>query len=173
MIKLIIYYILSINKPIFAFFSKESIILVPITISLSYFISISNELKGLLLLLFLMLFDFVTGIIASSFRRKKSIKEEKEVSKRLIESAKLKLSGVKFLLYFSTIFIALCFHHIFVLKDFNIWVSTENKGLVLIITGFWCLVELYSILFENFKDMGIDVLRIFDKIKEIYKKIKE
>jgi len=165
-------YITSIFKVVTSFNTNKGFILIPTFFSLTWFLTISDELKGLILLGVLIIFDFITGILASSYIRKDNIKKGKEVSKRLIESSKLRLSGVKFYVYFSTIVLAWLMHHIWVLKNFEIWISEEPKGIVLIVIGFWCLVEIYSIVFENFKDMGIDVLSIFEKLKKIYNKFK-
>ncbi len=172
MLNIILQYIFSSTKLLYAFSTKKSLVLVPSTVYLSYFLTVSNEEKAIYLLLGLMILDFITGIGASKEIRRKLIKDNLPVPERLIESKKLRLSGVKFALYSSTILTAWAIHHIFIIKNFSIGISEKPAGIVLILTGFWCLVELYSILFENFKIMGIDVLSIFDKIKEIYIKIK-
>ena len=35
------------------------------------------------------------------------------------------------------------------------------------VIGFWCIVESYSIFFENFKEMGIDVKLIVKRLTDL------
>ena len=155
-----------------ALFTKKGIIIFPIMISLPFVLT--NEVKGIGSLIILMVFDFITGIGASYFLLKKYEKENPDEEKKdLISSEKLKGSGVKFLLYSMTILSAYNLNNTFQLKSFSLPISDIQFNLTLLIIGFWCLVECYSIVFENFRDMGIDVKKIIKKIINLRKIIEE
>jgi len=122
------------------------------------------------LLVALMIFDFITGIGASWCNKKKAEKADPtKEKKQLISSEKLKLSGVKMFLYGSTIWIAYKIEQLFLIKTFTLDFSEKELTLTIGVIAFWCMVELFSIVFENFKDMGFDVFKIFSKIFHTYK----
>jgi phage-related holin len=158
-----------------ALFSKKGFLLIPMAV-VSVTIKFEYTLK---LLLWLMIIDFITGVLASYFERQKSKKiatpEElvKITAKHLISSEKLKLSGVKFILYMSTTLTAYFIQNIFFIKSFNFGFSEANFTISIVVVSFWCIVEFYSIVFENFKRMGIDVLLVFFKMFDKYKTTKD
>ena len=142
-------------------------------------------------LLFLMVFDFITGIWASYVERKEDLKVDKFKSDtkwvnnllyicnngfiyglrhifvnltNTVKSEKLKLMGVKFLLYFSTIIVTYIFEDIFFIKKFNLYFSDLKFSLTLSVILFWSAVEWWSIFFENFKTIGIDIKGLLFKL---------
>jgi hypothetical protein len=152
--------------------TKKGLVLVPAVVTLPFILT--NTQKAIGVLVMLMIFDFGTGIGASYFKKKKEEKTNPELkSKSLISSEKLKKSGVKFLLYSMTIFSSYFMGLIFQLKTFTILVSNLEMNLCIGVVGFWCLVECYSIFFENFKDMGVDIKLIVKKITSLISFLKE
>jgi phage-related holin len=158
-----------------ALLSKKGLVLVPVAA-----VAITVQFQLALLLLFgLMVLDFITGILASYFEREKDKKLATPealiliLSKYLISSEKLKLSGVKFTLYTSTILLAYFIQNIFFIKSFSFGFSDAHFTISIVVVSFWCVVEFYSIVFENFKRMGFDVLAIFFKIFNKYKSTKD
>lgn len=151
--------------------TKKGLALVPLAITMP--VILSNTQKAIMFLIGLMVLDFATGIGASYSRRKKNKKENKEVSPRLISSEKLRRSGVKFLLYSLTILTSFGLQWIFQLKTFTLSITNLEMTLTLGVISFWCIVEFYSIFFENFKDMGIDIKLIVKKITALASFFKE
>lgn len=153
-----------------AFSSVKGVFMVPLAVS-----AISIDVVSSLYVLFsLLIFDFGTGIAASYFDKKKAEKLDPELKKKnLISSEKLKMSGVKFLLYTLTILCAYFIEKIFFIKSFNFSFSEANFTISVIVIGFWCVVEFYSIFFENFKRMGIDIVELALKFFRKYKSVKK
>lgn len=152
--------------------TKKGLVLIPAIATLPFVLT--NTQKAIAVLIVLMIFDFLTGIGASYFKKKKEEKINPELKeKSLISSEKLKKSGVKFLLYSMTIFSSYFMGVIFQLKTFTIVVSNLEMNLCIGVIGFWCLVECYSIFFENFKDMGVDIKVIVKKISSLIMFFKE
>jgi len=142
--------------------TKKGLALVPLAITMP--VILSNTQKAIMFLIGMMMMDFVTGIGASYSRRKRDKKAGKDVAVRLISSEKLRRSGVKFLLYSMTILTSFGIQWIFQLKTFTLSITDLQMTLTLGIISFWCIVEFYSIFFENFKDMGIDIKLIVKKL---------
>ena len=158
-----------------ALLSKKGLVLVPVGV-----VAITVQFELALKLLFsLMILDFVTGILASYFEREKAKKVATPealaliLAKHLISSEKLKLSGVKFTLYTSTILLSYFIQNIFFIKTFSFGFSEANFTISIVVVSFWCVVEFYSIIFENFKRMGVDVLAIVFKMFNKYKSTKD
>lgn len=152
--------------------TKKGLVLIPAVVTLPFLLT--NTQKAIGVLVMLMIFDFVTGIGASYFKKKKLEKSKPELKNQsLISSEKLKKSGVKFLLYSMTILCSYFLGVIFQLKTFKIIVSDLEMNLCIGVVGFWCVVECYSIFFENFKDMGVDIKLIVKKITSIISFLKE
>jgi len=146
--------------------TKKGLILLPAVATLPFILT--NIQKAIVVLIMLMIFDFITGIGASYFKKIKAEKNNPSLKKQnLISSEKLKKSGVKFLLYSMTIFSSYFLGVIFQLKTFTIIVSNLEMNLCIGVIGFWCIVECYSILFENFKEMGIDVKLIVKRLTDL------
>lgn len=155
----------------------------------------NNTQIAIAYLIGLMILDFITGIMASyvEAENKQELEKYKTTNKflnsllyfvntgivykirnllfklsQVITSKKLKLSGVKAILYFSTIIVTYIFEQIFFIKSFNLSFSDLKFSLTLSMILFWSAVEWYSIFFENFKKIGIDFkLIIRNMIKNI------
>lgn len=149
-------------------FSKNGITLLPLVITMPFLLNTTEKAIGLLIIL--MIVDFATGIGASISKtrayHKKFPKEEKQ---RIISSEKLRKSGVKFLLYSMTILTSAGLQYVFGLETFEVYLIKMPISLTIGVILFWCIVELYSIFFENFKDMGVDIKSIFAKITGLIK----
>lgn len=156
-------------------FSKKGIVLlIPIVVTANVI-----DVKLALLVLFtLMAIDFASGISGSYFVRKKQLKElsgedlKKLKESNLISSEKLKLSGVKFIFYMVFTLLAFIIESVFFIKSFDLSFSEAKLKISIIAILLCCLIEIYSIVFENFKKMGFDVTAIFSKIFKKYKSLK-
>ena len=134
------------------------------------------------------LLDFITGVIASFIERLGEEKKIQEVESFTwkqkviyffdnISSDQMKRSIVKGIAY--SVFI-LCSHgiqFIFKIKPFSFSFSELVWDLPLIAVAGAIVIELWSILLENFKRMGFDIIKIalgmFTKVKEVKKEITE
>lgn len=130
--------------------------------------------------------DFITGVIASFIERLREEKKIQEVESFTwkqkvvyffdnISSDQMKRSIVKGIAY--SVFI-LCSHgiqFIFKIKPFNFSFSHLTWDLPLIAVAGAIVIELWSILLENFKRMGFDIIKIglgmFSKAKEVKEEI--
>lgn len=125
--------------------------------------------KAIYLLLFFIAIDFITGIAGSYVDWQKTDRKT-----RLVSSEKLRKSGMKMSVYFFGILCCWGIEKIFVVKNFKINVISDNDFTIsLVAIGFFIAVEFYSIVFENFKKMGFDVLVKFRKIFGVFKETKE
>lgn len=165
-------YFLKSQTVIKVLFSKKGISMLPALVMMPIILTTTQQAIAFLVLL--MVFDFITGIGASISKKRKFEKENPEIEKiRLISSEKLRKSGVKFLLYSMTILSSYFMQAIFQLKNFTLIISNIQINLCIGVIGFWCIVELYSIFFENFKDMGIDIKLIIRKITNLVNFVKD
>ena len=134
----------------------------------------SSETEGIYFLGILLFSDFVTGIGASYFEKKEAEKTNPELKKQsLISSEKAKLSVVKIVLYFLAFICANKVDKIFLVKPIDLFIFHKPLSISLIVIGVCCAIEFYSIFFENFKRMGIDILGILKKMVITTKEIKE
>jgi hypothetical protein len=118
-----------------------------------------------------MFFDLFTGILVSRKEKKEAEKLKPELkNESLITSKKLKLGFVKFLLYGSSILIAYNLQEIAKIHAFNFSFSDLKFSITMLIILSCCVVEIYSIFFENFKKLGFDILKIASKIIDTYRK---
>ena len=152
-----------------ALFSKKGIILtIPLVMALP--ILTTRQQIGCVLG-FLMFIDFVTGVMVSHKAKTELEKTKPELkNERLISSSGLKKTGVKFLLYGSTILTAYWIQNILKINKFSFSFTDLSVGITLLVMLFWVTVEIYSIVFENFKALGFDVFAKFNNIIEIFKK---
>lgn len=134
--------------------------------------------KAILLLAAFFIADFITGIIASwiEFRKIKPIVPGSG-KRYVIQSSKLRMSAVKFICYALGILCAWGIETVFVIKEIPAGhISTENLTITTIVIAFFCLIEFYSIFFENVKRMGFDIIQNVKKISseghKLYKNIK-
>ncbi len=156
-----------------AFFVPKKAVFLAIPTIITFKILPNTVYAGIFLFV-LMIFDFVTGILVS-----KKIKREAEKinpllkNELLVTSSGVKRSGIKFLLYSSTILMAWFLQNVLMLKPIKFPFSDLHFTITLVGVCVWILVEFYSIVFENFKKLGIDVLLVFSNIKKVYKEIKK
>lgn len=149
-------------------FTKQGLVIAtPIALTLPV---LSTIQQALWLLFWLMVLDFITGVMASGHEKKEAEKTKPElVNESLISSEKLKKSGFKILLYMCSILAVYRVQKIFMIKSFSVSFANIELSIALMVVLFWCLVELFSIVFENFKKMGFDVVK---KISTIFSTVK-
>lgn len=136
---------------------------------------LTTSQKASLLLGFFFILDFITGILASWVEFKKSSPNPE--TRYVIQSSKLRLSAVKFICYSLGILCAWGIEMVFVIKKIPSGsISTQNLTLTTVVIAFFCVIEFYSIFFENIKRMGFDIIHKVKKISsdgwKLYKNIK-
>ena len=134
------------------------------------------------------LLDFITGVIASFMERIAKEKKEQEVENftwkekvvyffDTISSDQMKRSIVKGIGYSVFILCSYGIQYIFKIKPFSFSFSHLVWDLPLLAVAGAIVIELWSILLENFKRMGFDIIKIalgmFTKVKEVKKEISE
>ena len=132
--------------------------------------------------------DFITGVVASFIERLKEEKKEQQVDSFTwkekvvyffdnVSSDQMKRSIVKGIAYSVFIMCSYGIQFIFKIKPFSFSFSELVWDLPLIAVAGAIVIELWSILLENFKRMGFDIIKIglgmFSKTKEIKDKITE
>ena len=132
--------------------------------------------------------DFITGVIASFMERIKREKLEQHIDKFTlkekiiyffdnISSDQMKRSIVKGIGYALFILCSYGIQHIFKIKPFAFSFSELTWDLPLLAVGGAIVIELWSILLENFKRMGFDIIKIllnmFSRAKEVKNEITE
>jgi len=138
--------------------------------------ALTTPLKALILLGGLFIADFITGILASWVEFKRSLPVLPGSGKRyVIQSSKLRLSGVKFIVYGLGSLIAAGIEWVFIAQEFEPHKALKKLTLTALVIGFFCVIEIYSIVFENIKRMGFDIIqeirKIFKSGREIYKTV--
>ena len=149
-----------------AMFTKTSGLILAIpTIAISTTI---DPQKSILFLCLLFTIDFATGITGSYVEW---IKTDRKTT--LISSEKLRMSAVKLFTYFSGILVVYGVELVFFEKHFKFKSITDKDFTITSIAiAFFCAIEIYSIVFENFKKMGFDVFANIKKIKSVITEIK-
>ena len=132
--------------------------------------------------------DFITGVIASFIERLREEKKIQEVDSFTwrqkvvyffdnISSDQMKRSIVKGIAYSVFILCSYGIQFIFKIKPFSFSFSELVWDLPLIAVAGAIVIELWSILLENFKRMGFDIIKIglgmFSKVKEVKNEITE
>lgn len=139
----------------------------------SLIVAMSNIQLGLSTLLLAILLDLITGVIASWVEFKKSKEELKPPY--FIESAKLRLSLLKVVIYLSVILLSYIITIIFIDGRFSVPASSKNLTLAEVVVGFCIFIEFWSLL-ENAKRAGFDIksklIDIGKSIKEVIKALK-
>jgi hypothetical protein len=143
---------------------------------------LSTQKLAFLFLVIAFLLDFITGVIASFMERLKKEKKEQQVDflnwkEKVvyffdnISSDQMKRSIVKGIAYSVFILCSSGIQHIFKIKPFTFSFSELTWDLPLIAVAGAIVIELWSILLENFKRMGFDIIKIalemFSKAKEV------
>lgn len=129
-----------------------------------------------LLLLFSIILDFATGILAGWIEIRKS-KTSAQGEKYFIESTKFRLTAVKIGCYSMGVLGAWGIETIFFIQKIpSGYIATKDLTLTTFVIGFFCMIELYSIFFENVKRMGFDIIQktktISSEAWKFYKTIK-
>jgi hypothetical protein len=155
------------------------------------FVAVSNlsTLNTAWIVLFIVyIIDFITGIIASFVERIKKEKEAQKVDKFTfiekviyffdnISSDKIKHSLIKAVGYTIFIFCSYAIEHAFQIKPFSFSFSNLDWNLTLVALAAAISIEVWSILFENLKRIGFDIVKsglgIFIKVRSIKEKIEE
>lgn len=121
--------------------------------------------RALIILAGLFIGDFITGIIASWIEFRRSLPVTPGSGKRyVIQSSKLRLSAVKFVTYGMVAIVAFVLEWGFVAGEFEPHASLKKMTLTTMAIGFCCLIETYSIFFENVKRMGFDIIQVVTNI---------
>ena len=129
------------------------------------FPSMATPLKALILLGVFFAMDFLTGLGASYIEFKNDVSHYPDDEKRyLLSSSKFRLSIVKFITYGLAALIARGIEWAFIPGEFETNEHLNKMTLTTIVIGICCAIEIYSILFENIKRMGFDIIQ---KIKTI------
>ncbi|MRX40575.1 hypothetical protein GJU43_14900 [Flavobacterium sp. LC2016-23] len=155
------------------------------------------EKQVLLFLGVLLLFDFVTGILVSFKEAKDNAKKDgrfatKETTKHrwftrlmfrikfyynVIESEKLRLSLLKMTMYMFAIIGAKTIQSMFKIKPFAFSFSEAEWTITIVVISICCIFEVHSIVMENVKKLGYDLIdklfSVFRSYKEIKKEFKE
>ena len=115
--------------------------------------------QAVLLLIFCLITDFITGVIASwTENNKKS--DSPSNKENVIKSAKLRLTAIKFVSYSLGILGAWGIETIFLIKKIpSGYISTTELTLTTYVIGFFIAIELYSIFLKNIKRMGFDIIQ--------------
>lgn len=132
--------------------------------------------QAILLLLFCLITDFITGLIASWIENNKKA-DLPHHNENIIKSAKLRLTAIKFVSYSLGILGAWGIETIFLIKKIpSGYISTTELTLTTYVIGFFITIEVYSVFFENIKRMGFDIIQkskiILNEIWKFYKTLK-
>lgn len=136
-------------------FYKKPVCITPLIASANF----TTIQKGLLLLAGLFVADFITGIAASCIEFKNNPpKINNAVKQYAIQSSKLRISIVKFCAYGMAILIGAGIEWAFIAEEFSPHEALKQMSLTTIVVAFCCIIETYSIVFENIKRMGFDII---------------
>jgi len=174
--------------------SKGIVLSVP---TLALLATFHIEVQLLIFLSALLLIDFVTGIMVSFKIAKDKAKEDgKFVTKQntdhkfwprlmfkirfyynVIESGKLRLSLLKMTMYMFAIIGAKTIQSMFKIKPFSFSFSEAQFTITIVVISICCVFEVHSIVMENVKKLGWDLIdkifSVFRSYKEIKKEFKE
>lgn len=174
--------------------SKGAAVSIP---TLALLASFHLEKQVLLFLSVLIVIDFVTGILVSFKVAKDEAKKKGQFATKettdhkfwtrllfkikfyynVIESGRLRLSLLKTTMYMFAIIGAKTIQSMFKLKPFSFSFSDAEWTLTIIILSICCVFEVHSIVMENVKKLGYDlidkVFSVFKTYKDIKKEFKE
>ena len=140
-------------------------------------IELSNMQLSILLLFVLLTADWGTGVYASWINYKKENgKGFFKDSKNGFSSRIWKQSLTKTITYFLFILLTYAIEYIFQIKSFTSDYSDLKITITLFAIAISCGIEFYSIFFENLPKAGFDIeknfMKLFDKVKSIFTKVK-
>ncbi|MHA3787446.1 phage holin family protein [Flavobacterium hauense] len=152
----------------------ENILNTKIFIALPLF---TTPQQASLLLLLCLFSDLITGLLASWIEFKNNTLITNTEKRYFIESKKLRLTAVKFTTYAMGILGAWGIEIIFFTKKISLdYIITKDLTLTTFVIGYCCMVEMYSIFFENIKRMGFDIIQktktMISEVWKLYKTIK-
>lgn len=174
--------------------TKGAVISIPALALMSTF---HIEKQVLLFLTGLIIVDFVTGILVSFKEAKIAAKAKgqfatKETTNQrffarllfkikfyydVIESGKLRLSLLKMTMYMFAIIGAKTIQSMFKIKPFGFSFSDAEWTITIVVMCICCVFEIHSIVIENVKSLGYDLIdkifSVFRSYKEIKKEFKE
>jgi len=164
---------LFINKPMYV---------LPLTVYLTVFLSLTMFQQSLVLLLAVFIIDFLTGIYASYIETKKkaglavgtiSIKVKIGIFKETVDSEKLRKSAVKAIVYLLLVTLSYALEKIASIKPFNFEsISEVAYTFSTLSVGFCIAIEAWSIFMENLPRAGFDIVKTFTKAFNKAKEIK-
>lgn len=147
---------------------------ITLTVPIVSAVAMSSENIALYRLTALSVFDFITGVGASYFEKKEAEKTNPKLKEQsLISSEKMKLSLLKTIIFGGGILCVKGVETAFFVKPIAFSMLEKPVSISLMAIGFCCSIEFYSIFFENFKRMGIDLVKIIKKMVGTTKEIKE
>ena len=154
--------------------------------------ALSNETKAWYFLLLVYGIDFITGVMASYHVNFKKEKEKKSYQKILesnllirilfkveffignISSQKLRKSFIKAVGYALFILLFYAVQHLFKIKTWTFEsISNLEWNLTLAAQASCIGAEIWSILFENFKALGLDLVKIVTNMSKTYREVKK
>ncbi|EJL66322.1 hypothetical protein [Flavobacterium sp. CF136] len=155
------------------------------------------EKQVLMLLGVLLIIDFLTGILVSFKIAKDAAKKKGQFATKdttdhkyfarllfkikfyynVIESEKLRLSLLKMTMYMFAIIGTKTIQSMFKIKSFLLSFSDEKWTITIVVIAICCVFEVHSIVMENVKKLGYDLIdkifSVFRSYKEIKKEFKE
>lgn len=119
---------------------------------------LTNLQLGIVVLIIAYIFDFLTGILASYVETKKGLRPRTK-SGYIFESERARQSVVKAVGYMSFILLAFAMETLFFHKDIKLsMISDKHFRVTEIIVGICIGIEAYSVIFENIKAAGFDIV---------------
>ena len=153
--------------------------------------ALSNETKAWYLLLLVYGIDFITGVMASYHQNFKEEKKKKSYEKILnnnrlvrflfkfeffinnISSQKLRKSFIKAIGYILFILLFFAVQYTFKIKSWTFESISHIEWNLTLAAQASCIgAEIWSILFENLKGLGLDLVKIFTNMSKTYKIVK-
>lgn len=161
---------------------------------LTYLTTSSDTTKAWYMLALVYTLDFITGVYASYVEAKSTDEFKAEFATKTtygqklyakvklffdnFSSEKWRKSIVKAIAYLLLILLVYFVENIFLIRTFHIEsISTKEWTVTLITQGVCIIIEMYSIIFENLKRAGFDIIDsvvgIFRKYNKVSREIKE
>jgi|GEM_PF-2196527 len=148
-----------------------------------FLFALTTTQKALLLLTFVFVLDFFTGIYAAYIEQKKSeaVPDGKRsfffkmsVLRRTISSEKLRRSVVKGVAYMAIILLSYLIEKVFFIKELSFTsISEKTYAFNVVIIGFCVFAESWSVVMENLPRAGFDLVGTLTGAFTKAKKIKD
>lgn len=155
----------------FGTLAGRTVIVISVVVS-----SLSTLQLGLIIFLIAFIADFFTGWLASYMEIKNGLKTMPK-SGYSLESRKARESITKGIGYMLIILGSAAMEHVFFDRKFNFAsVTSKSFGVTELIVGFCFAIEAYSVIFENLKRAGFDLVgkvsTLADTVWSVIKKVK-